>query len=858
MAYYGKSAGLSVAGNASSSASPLSDITAASDNQVLRRSGTSIGFGQVNIASSAAVTGILSPTNGGTGINNGTSDITLGGDILTTGKFNTVGGFDLSLTLTGTTTLTLPTSGTLVNTAVTTLSNLSSIGTITTGVWNGTVIAGQYGGTGVANTGLTINLGSGALGKVLVSDVSGNATWAALSGIGVTSITGTANQIAASASVGAVTLSLTNGISLGSYQAIASPTGGLIAPGNVSIGSSSAGQLFNVGSANQFQINSIGQVLNPILFDSNGGTAGDLVSFQGAENPIVNSAGIQANHGFLVNANVTNVWGLVISDTFGANPTFTLTNGISLYLAAGATVGTVTNGYSLMVDNPGFGTNKYSIWSKGANVFGSTGPTAGVGRLFINSSGTIIGPLSEDNNSVETANGTAVSITGVIPGRTGGSPWLTLSGMLGTHNFTVQDNTTYAAEIETSPTFTVPTATTISNGLGIRLGPGNAVLSGTGVITNGVNLEVEEPAFGTTKFAARLKGRVDIGTTGQASFSRLGVLTLGTPLAVTNGGTGTGTAFTAGSVVFAGASGVYSQDNANFFWDATNHRLGLYNTTPSYIIDIAGPRTTRITQSFTGNQTSSNNHHSLSIDPTYTTSGATNLIGQIYINGTINATGGAVTRAAGIFVDSGAAPSGTISTGYGIYINNPSYGTQKWAGFFDGALGAGNYAHIIGGATTAATSTLLTLNSSIQAQSRITLAGQEFNSAGNTSNDGIALVIGTNRTGNRQLYIGDSAALAQNSTNQMIRFVLGSGIPNPGIDAQSTNATALALTLQQAGGNLALFAAGSFGSGSQVIYIANRAAAPSGNPAGGGILYIESGALKYKGSGGTVSTVAPA
>ncbi len=46
-------------------------------------------------------------------------------------------------------------------------------------------------------------------------------------------------------------------------------------------------------------------------------------------------------------------------------------------------------------------------------------------------------------------------------------------------------------------------------------------------------------------------------------------------LAVTAGGTGTSTQFTPGSVVFAGPSGVYSQDNANFFWDDASHRLGL-------------------------------------------------------------------------------------------------------------------------------------------------------------------------------------------------------------------------------------------------------------------------------------------
>ena len=48
------------------------------------------------------------------------------------------------------------------------------------------------------------------------------------------------------------------------------------------------------------------------------------------------------------------------------------------------------------------------------------------------------------------------------------------------------------------------------------------------------------------------------------------------------------TAFTAGSVVFAGTSGVYSQSNADFFWDNTNSRLGIGTASPAYKIDILG------------------------------------------------------------------------------------------------------------------------------------------------------------------------------------------------------------------------------------------------------------------------------
>jgi hypothetical protein len=50
----------------------------------------------------------------------------------------------------------------------------------------------------------------------------------------------------------------------------------------------------------------------------------------------------------------------------------------------------------------------------------------------------------------------------------------------------------------------------------------------------------------------------------------------------------------------------------------------------------------------------------------------------------------------------------------------------------------------------------------------------------------------------------------------------------------------------------------SFGGGNGVIGIANAAAVPSSNPSGGGVLYAEAGALKWRGSGGTVTTIAAA
>lgn len=67
-AKFRQSAALSVVGNATNATANVADITAAADGNVLRRSGTAIGFGAINLASSAAVTGNLPVTN----LNSGT------------------------------------------------------------------------------------------------------------------------------------------------------------------------------------------------------------------------------------------------------------------------------------------------------------------------------------------------------------------------------------------------------------------------------------------------------------------------------------------------------------------------------------------------------------------------------------------------------------------------------------------------------------------------------------------------------------------------------------------------------------------------------------------------------------------
>jgi hypothetical protein len=110
---------------------------------------------------SASISGILSPTYGGTGVNNGNKSITLGGDLITSGNYST------TIITTGNTTISLPTSGTLATLAGTeTLTNKTFVNSSLTG-------ALTLGGT-------TFPSSSGATGQVLSLTSAGVASWTSI------------------------------------------------------------------------------------------------------------------------------------------------------------------------------------------------------------------------------------------------------------------------------------------------------------------------------------------------------------------------------------------------------------------------------------------------------------------------------------------------------------------------------------------------------------------------------------------------------------------------------------------------------------------------------------------------------
>lgn len=172
-----------------------------------------------------AITGltITNPVNVGSFALTLGGTTTFGGAVSTSGTFTITGStYNFTGTLTANTSITFPTSGTLVNTDVTTLtslttanaltsaSTLATIGTVTTGVWNGTGLTVPYGGTGLASaTAYAVLLGGttstgafqsiasvGTSGQVLTSNGAGaKPTFQNSSGVLVqrvhTAITGT-------------------------------------------------------------------------------------------------------------------------------------------------------------------------------------------------------------------------------------------------------------------------------------------------------------------------------------------------------------------------------------------------------------------------------------------------------------------------------------------------------------------------------------------------------------------------------------------------------------------------------------------------------------------------------------------
>ena len=456
----------------------------------------------------AALTGTISGTYGGTGVNNGTKTISLGGNISTTADFITAGSYSTTLTSTGTTNITLPTEGTLSTLAGTeTLTNKTIASPALTGTPTSTTADVSTNNTQVATTAyVRSRIGLDTVGLLKQS---------AMSGI-LSDYTATLTSAKTF-----IDKNDTSNMMQRRYLSDVRPIGlrvNAIETSTITLGTTSM-----ILSGTYTSVEGLSSVTSNSFVGTLSGTAENANKLTTARN--INGIPFDGTANITIGADAGTLTGTSLASTI---TTSSLTS-----------VGTITSG----------------VWS--GTVIGSNKGGAGSVNGIMKANGTGIVSAAISGTDYQTpitigstnmsAGGTFTSVAG-LTNVTSTNFIGTLSGTASTANKLTATKNINGVAFDGSADITVTAASNTLTGTTLASNVTSSSLTGVGTITSGVwNGSTLAVAYGGTGLAALpTNGQIDIGT-GSGTFTRT-TLTPGLGISIANGSGSIGITALAGTI----------------------------------------------------------------------------------------------------------------------------------------------------------------------------------------------------------------------------------------------------------------------------------------------------------------------
>lgn len=499
----------------------------------------------------------------------------------------------------------------------------------------------------------------------------------------VSSITGTANQIAVSPTTGASVVSLTNGISIGTYQANTPPTGGILLPGPIVLGQTSTSTGASIAVTNT-------QAYGYLLL---GTTTQGKISYGFFNEQTIVETGAFPIAGFVdettynVSTGITSPLAASFYSSVGFTGNLgTITNFYGFFFdGAGAGAGTITNAYGGYFTAPAVGTNKTALHADNASIgtySGSTVPPSGglivSGKVGIGTSSPsyaldVVPNSNTDRFVAHVGNGILVG-----PGTNANVGSILVDTTL-EPNF-VGTLSSASAQIFVTPNFAPQAGCIINQAAGIWISGGST--AGAGTTTFGYGLVVLPPTYGSSCKIAAYLDNLSIGYTTTTPPTNgaiiVGITGMGTSAPVSNSMLTTAINSTQSTAInITGTGPTNANSTILFFGETLSCTSNVANIQEIEIDSVINVTATNTLSNYYAYRATMNG------------STGTGTISNAYMFAAagIASGSGTTTNFYGYYYD-GSHLGTTITTAYGAYFSAPSAGTNKTALYADnGSIG---------------------------------------------------------------------------------------------------------------------------------------------------------------------------